>query len=366
VKSTARPLIVILKALCLFLLINLIYGLINPAIADISVYNTIFAGLKRMPFGGDRFSVSMDNVDAMFAAHEISASKKSDEIRVVLIGDSSIWGEGLLLQDTLSEQWNRAGFQCNGKTIKVYNLGYPHPSVVKDLVFIDQLKTRKPDAIIWFVTLNTLLRQTGLNPFVTKNRAETLRVLDQYKLEPSFKKPLSEMKEGFYQKTLMGQRSFLARWTKLQFMSLIWTATGMDAAATPNETGQMSADVDDDLHYRTLTPESDFQKALLLDALLAGQGLASKTPLLLVNEPIYIASGVNSDVRYNNFYPRWAYDQYRDNVAQKAQNISLPYLDLWNTIPTKYFTDTPLHFNKVGEHLLMEQLNPALQSMVCK
>src|SRR5207249_2918043 len=131
-RSTTRPIIVILKALCLFLLVNLVYGLINPAIANISAYNTIFAGLKRMPFGGDRFSVSMDNVDAMFAAHEISAPKKADELRVVLVGDSSIWGEGLLLQDTLSEQWNQAGSQCKGKMIKVYNLGYPHPSVVKD------------------------------------------------------------------------------------------------------------------------------------------------------------------------------------------------------------------------------------------
>lgn len=365
-NSTTRPLILVLKALCLFLLINLLYGWINPPIANMSVYNTIFAGLKRMPFGGDRFSVSMDNVNAMFAAHEISAPKQTNEIRVALVGDSSIWGEGLLLQDTLAEQWNLAGLQCNGKRIKVYNLGYPHPSVVKDLVFIDQLKMRQPDAIIWFVTLNTLLRQTGLNPFVTENREETLRILNQYQLEPSFKKPLSEMDTSFYDKTLMGQRSFLARWTKLQFMSLIWTATGMDAAATPNDTGQMSNDVDDDLHYRGMTPDSDFQNALLLEALSAGKALAGQTPILLVNEPIFVAQGAYSDIRYNDFYPRWAYDRYRENVALQAQNVSLPYLDLWNTIPPEYFTDTPLHFNKVGEHLLMQQLTPALQAMVCR
>src|SRR5262245_19080377 len=98
-----RPFGVLFKALILFVVINTLYGLIQPPIADISIYNVLFPGLKRVPFGTGRepFSVTINNVDAMFAAHEISAEKLSDEVLVALIGDSSIWGEGLTVDVTL-------------------------------------------------------------------------------------------------------------------------------------------------------------------------------------------------------------------------------------------------------------------------
>ena len=133
-----RPVAILVKALCLFVLINIMFGLTKPSVADISIYNTLVPGLKRMPFGNysDPYTVTVDSADAMFAAHEISAQKTPDEIRVALVGDSSIYGESLSSQDTLSGQWNELSPQCNGKKIKIYNLGYPHPSIIKDLVFI--------------------------------------------------------------------------------------------------------------------------------------------------------------------------------------------------------------------------------------
>jgi hypothetical protein len=43
---------------------------------------------------------------------------------------------------------------------------------------------------------------------------------------------------------------------------------------------------------------------------------AGDVPVLLINEPMFISSGQNSDLRYNSFYPRWAYDQYRAMLAE--------------------------------------------------
>jgi hypothetical protein len=74
---------------------------------------------------------------------------------------------------------------------------------------------------------------------------------------------------------------------------------------------------------------------------------------------------MNSDIRYNDLYPRWAYDLYREVVAAQARASSLTYLDLWKIIPPKYFTDTPLHLNVTGERLLAEQLSPSLLSTLC-
>ena len=149
-NQAIRPFSVLVKACVLFLLINVLYGLVEPPLAEISVYNTVFPGLKRMPFGvsADPYTVTVDNADAMFASHEISDEKKPDEIRVAVIGDSSIWGESLKVKDTLTEQWNQRSLKCGDKTIRFYNLGYPHPSIIKDLIFIDETSSREPDAIL--------------------------------------------------------------------------------------------------------------------------------------------------------------------------------------------------------------------------
>ena len=366
-KSDVRPVLVVLKALCLFVVINMIYALINPQVADISVYNNFFPGRARMPFGNsmDPDTVTVEDADAMFAAHRISAEKKRDEFRVVLIGDSSVWGDNLSIAETLSEQWNQMGSHCNRKTIRLYNLGYPHPSVLKDLVFIDEVVKRQPDLIIWLMTLNTLMNQSRLNPFITENRERILRLVNAYDIPFAPRKTLSEQKESFYQKTLVGKRSFLARWIKLQALGITWSATHEDIHVSALQAEMISPDVKKDPRYRNLAPGTDLRESLLLAALVAGYDIAGETPVLLVNEPIFIATGVHSDIRYNDLYPRWAYDQYREVIAAQAQNSRRSYLDLWDAIPPQYFTDTPFHLSAQGERLLVDQINPTLISLAC-
>lgn len=366
-NKNIRPLYVFIKALSLFVAINVLYGLAAPPIADVSVYNSIFPGLERMPFGdyANPYTVTMDNADAMFAAHAISAEKKADEIRVALVGDSSIFGESLPITDTLSGRWNQSNLRCGAKTIRFYNLGYPHPSIIKDLIFIDEAQVRQPDVIIWFVTLNTLMNQDRLHPFVTENRERALQILEAYDIPFAPRQALAEQPESFYQQTLIGQRTFLARWLKLQALGLVRSATGDDVGVGPAHTETLAVDVKKDLNYRGLEPGSDLREWLLLSAFTAGTDLAGETPVLLVNEPIFIANGMHSDVRYNDLYPRWAYDQYRGLLADQSQKNSINYLDLWNAVPPEYFTDTPLHLSKDGERLLAEQLNPTLLSTVC-
>jgi len=61
-----------------------------------------------------------------------------------------------------------------------------------------------------------------------------------------------------------------------------------------------------------------------------GLRAAEDTPVLLINEPMLISTGKNSDLRYNFFYPRWAYDQYRQMMAERARSGAWNYLDLWD------------------------------------
>jgi hypothetical protein len=367
VNRNINPAAVFFKALSLFVLINILYGLIQPPVAGISVYNTIFPGRKRMPFGGnsDPFTVMVDDVDVMFASHEISTPKPEDEIRVVLIGDSSIWGETHSNDETLSGQWNMQNIQCGGKTIKAYNLGYPHPSIIKDLLFIEEAEEKQPDAIVWYVTLNTLMNQYRINPFISENRERVLQILDRYDIKFAPKKTLSEQTTSFYDETILGQREFLARWLKLQALGLIWSITDKDTLPA-SELEPISPDVKKNPNYRELRPGTNLEQFLMLSALAAGHDLADGVPILLVNEPIFIATGHNSEIRYNDLYPRWAFDQYRDLMAQQASQSSWQYVDLWDVVSPDHFTDTPLHINTTGEHLLMEKTMPSLFSMVCK
>ena len=139
--------------------------------------------------------------------------------RVVLLGDSAIWGEGLSASQVISEQWNQMAIGCGDRRITTYNLGFPHPSVMKDLVILAKALEYEPDLIIWFVTLNTLISQR-VNPFLLANRGRALNVLNSYNISFHRGKKLAESERNFFEKTFIGQRSNLARVIKLQFLGL--------------------------------------------------------------------------------------------------------------------------------------------------
>lgn len=360
------PLRVLIKAVGLFVIINILYALLNPQVSKVSGYNVIFPGRTRLPFGisGDPYTVSVDDVDTMFASHAISAGKMSEEYRVVLIGDSSVWGEGLRASEVISEQWNKLNMQCGDKTIRAYDLGYPHPSVIKDLVILDKVIEYDPDLIIWFVTLNTLISQR-VNPFLTANHERMTKILEAYDIPFKQGRKLIKSESDFYEKTLIGQRSNLARQIKLQMLGIIWTATSADTNTLAKD-DIPDLNVGDDPSYHGMQPSEDVTDMLLFSALTAGDGIADPIPVLIVNEPMFIANEANGVVRYNLTYPRWAYDQYRDAIVTQAQNAQWNYLDLWNAVPPEYFSDAGLHLSAAGERLLIEQIAPTLQSMGCK
>lgn len=365
-NAKARPLYVIFKGLFLFVLTNVLYAVLQPPIYQISVYNAIFPGRARLPFsnGNDRYVVMIDDVDAMLAAHAVSARKAEDEIRVVFIGDSSAWGEDLADRDSLTGQINQQSYQCNGKVITAYNLGYPHPSILKDLILMEKVTRYQPDLIVWLITLNTIASHRA-NPFLVANHEIALQLIDEYDIPFTSTDALESGETDFFQNTIVGQRSYLARWIKLQALGAVWLATKKDMSVPSGDPADLSPDTREDMEYRQLTSEDGLDQLMLMQALAAGFDVAGETPILLVNEPMYLATGSHSDVRYNDFYPRWAYDHYRSLLTDAAQQNSWRYLDLWNSIPQEFFKGTPLHLTAQGEQLLMEQINPSMLSLAC-
>ena len=87
--------------------------------------------------------------------------------------------------------------------------------------------------------------------------------------------------------------------------------------------------------------------------------------ILIVNEPIYVASGKNSLQYYNSYYSRQLYDQYRNILLDWAYNHHQPYVDVWDSIPSSEFTDTPFHLSVNGEKQLASILSPAILGLSC-
>ena len=88
-------------------------------------------------------------------------------------------------------------------------------------------------------------------------------------------------------------------------------------------------------------------------------------PTLLISEPIQMSNGANSDIRYNFFYPRWAYDEYRRVLTELSQEHGWNYFDFWDLAPMEEFTNSGVHLTPKGEAMLTDNVAEAIQA-TCK
>jgi len=359
---------VLVKAALLFAVLNLLFALVYPMgfLGRISLYNSLFPGRERLPFGEDQahaYNLSMYNLDAMFASLRLNGTPKpADEYRVLVIGDSSVWGTLLKPGETLSGQLDAAHLTCGGKTVRVYNLGYPTLSVTKDLMLLQEAVQRyQPDRILWMVTLEGLPRELQLNsPLLANNAGRAVSLIHTYNLALDPSDP-ALVQPSFWDRTLVGARRPLADLVRLQLYGEMWGATGIDQVYPAKfDAAQRDFNTDVTFHGRpgpTLDPAS-----LALDVLPAGVRLAGNVPVTFVNEPILISSGTNSSLRYDFYYPRWAYDQYRQIIGGMAQSQGWQYLDLWNLVDEKQFTNSAIHLTPAAEQMLAARVGQELVS----
>jgi hypothetical protein len=364
-RSWGFALRVLVKAALLFALVNAAFVVLDPIpiIGRASVYNLLMPGRERLPYGTNPAAcqLTLDSLETMFAAHALSAPKSADEFRLLLIGDSSTWGIQLHPDETMTAFINAAGIDAGGRIVRAYNLGYPTMSVLKDLLILDRALAYQPDAVIWLITLESLARAEQLAaPLVARNPAAARALIERRALNyDAASLPLPSI----WERTLIGRRRALADWWRLQACAFHWGATGIDHHV--GEFTPRSRDLDPDRTWKGYTAGALTADALAFDVLAAGIAAAGDVPLLLVNEPIFIADGANSGIRYNAWYPIWAYDAYRAWLADEAARRGWRLLDLWDALAPARFTDSPVHRDPQGENetasLLLEAL-PALNT----
>lgn len=348
------------KAALLFILLNVIFAALNPmeALGRLSLYNRLLPGRERLPYGEQieqSYNLSLNNIPAMFASHAISQPKAADEFRVIILGDSGIWGWFLENKDTLAGQLNAANLMAHdARRMTFYNLGYPIMSLTKDWLILDKALDYEPDLIIWPVTLESFPRDKQLvSPIVRHNGKRLRPLISQFTL--NLKPNNAQFVEpDWWDRTIIGQRRNLADLLRLQTTGFAWAATGIDQAI-PADIPLRKTDLEADTSWQGFTESAPYTKDdLAFDVLAAGMARAGDVPVLLINEPMFISDGANSDLRYNSFYPIWAYDLYREMLAETAVTHNWFYLDLWNQIPPTEFTDTPVHLTPAGTKLLAE------------
>jgi hypothetical protein len=369
--TEVHPLRVLIKALILFAIVNAVFAWQEPAVGKLSIYNWLVPGRLRVPYEREveYYPIAhtipvFEDMDAMYQSHVISQPKSKDEFRVALIGDSSAWGIHLHPEDMLASQLTALNLTaCDGRRIVFYNTAFPLPYVAKDLLIMDKLSEYEPDMFVWMITLDAFRNRTIYTNFFLEPHAERVLTLKQeYQLNNLDTKKIKP--PTFWQKTIVGQRSRLKRILILQMQGIAWSATNIDHYYNAWE--PVSNDQSDSLQFFDAYEPGQLELSkLLFDVLGAGYELADKTPLLVVNEPIFIASGKNSDIRYDEFYPRWAYDAYVNYLKDWMSTRHHDYLELWNALPPSEFTDTLFHRTPTGEKMLASMIAPKLLNMIC-
>jgi hypothetical protein len=362
---------VVIKGVLLFLLLNFGVALIPTGgkMGRLSLYNVLLHGRVRLPFGenpDEAYNLSLYDLEAMFASHEINAGvKPEDEYRIILIGDSATWGTLLYPKDTLSELINQDGLTTGGgKRVRAYNLAYPTMSLTKDLMILEKALNYNPDLVLWPVTLESFPIGIQIETPLIANNPQCVQPLIQRLNLPLEVNSDAFIYDTFWGRTLIGRRRAIFDALRLQFYGVMWAATGIDQTYPDDvEPAQRDFEADDDEFYGWTSGPLPLDQ-LAVDALSAGTELAGEIPVLVVNEPILISEGENSDVRYNFFYPRWAYDQYRLALTERSMYADWEYVDLWNIIQQEEFTNSAVHLTSEGSHMYYQALKPTLMRLI--
>ena len=367
---------VLLKALILFLLLNLGFAWTDPLqeLGRFSLYNGLFPGRARLPFGEDferSYNLSILQMEAMFASHEIAAGRKpSDEFRVLLLGDSSVWGFLLAPDQTISAMLNKQNLRISGNEhLRFFNIGYPTMSTAKDLMILDFAMRYEPDLIIWFITLESLPTSKQLTSPLVQHHPTAMRALiDRFNLEID-PDDARFIEPSIIEQTIVGQRRGIADLIRLQLLGVMWAATGIDHDV-PASYETLEVELTEEHAFQGFTPENWSRDVLAWDVLAAGVRMAGNTPVVLVNEPIFIAQGQHCDLRYNSYYPRWAYDQYRQWMLEESISKGWRYHDIWDLVPPEAFTDSAIHYSPLGvewvARSIIEFMNDALNEEFSK
>ncbi len=372
VNSAVRPQWVLIKALLLFAVLNIGFAMAHPSLAalvwrrDSLRFPVILepAAGPDSPEGGFQRTYITD-LDLLFRSHLISTPPADDEYRVVLIGDSSIWGVSLFAHETMAPLINEMNLHtCSGERVVVYNLGYEFGSAPKDMIILSEALKYDPDMAVWFFSLVGFTHRRERLFFVAENRQKLEGG------EPEGEDTLSPDDAAgrlsrFWHRTIIGRRRELNRLLRLNLSQWMLSMLGTDVpdlkAPRPRASAAYSSDETD---FFGLYPPAPLKAYAGFEVLDTAEEISRQVRMIYINEPI--GRGQPTGARYNPYYPRWAYDQYRRRIAEIAAEKQWAYYDLWDYLPPTDFSDTPFHHTPEGEQRLAQKIAEIILDQSCR
>jgi hypothetical protein len=287
-------------------------------------------------------------VEALLAAHALAYTPKApDEFRVLVLGESGIAGWGLPDQDTFTAQLTARGVKVNDKRVVAYNLAYPSPSVARDVLILDAALAYQPDLVIWFISpaaLDDAPSAIGTNSVLFDlNRERLERLTGSFGLRDWFNSRMAD-EPMWHPWVAIRDQDALPVWLNTLFYPFV----AVDLGLTNRRIG--SEPIPEKARYTTGRAGFEAMPNQTWRFLDVGRDLTEKhgARFLLVNEPMLIGSGPNSDVNYNLQYERAFYESYRAVLKRYVDDNRFQFVDLWDVIPPASFTDTPLHADAAG------------------
>lgn len=366
---------IMIKAIVLLLICDALQIGLNVAsiIEQWAIYKSFTPPTARLGFANQIGDPIWWRLDALLDAHEIAQPKAPDEYRVIFLGDSATFCLYCRSTEAIPQLFTELGATIDGKRVRAYNLAYPGSDWLKDILILKHALKYQPDAIVWLVTAkgsgDQPLPQEPDAHLITRLNADELPSLArQYNLDTWETRRYADA-DAWYQQSIWTHGGRYRDWLVLIARSIgnaliypgkdltqEYLLPGEPVATKPI---QAVAEINSSLPGYDRFPNRQW------DLLLAGQRMAQEAhiPLLIVNEPIYVGSGPNSEVNYNSFYERDLFDRFRAAMTDFTQQHNLTYLDLWNRLPPENFSNTSLHYNLEGNRRVAEEVMKALQEI---
>ena len=347
---------VVAKALLLFIAFDVFQAAINldRRLETLSIYRHFVPPMARLDVMRDYPTPVMWRLEPLLDAHQIGQPKRPDEFRVAVLGDSGSFDLFAPARDAIPGQMTRLNASIGGRRVRAYNLSYQTPNPLKDLVVEAHALGRSPDAIVWFVTLYDLAADTP-PPFrpdvhlVLRVNRDDLRALAE-----RFSISTWETRALFGEPDRWWRRSLLFDGGRYRDLAMLVARGALDALTPgdPSDTWRPrrpwigAAPLPAEPLFRELGPDLPPMPNARWTAIEAGKALADerRVPLLLVNDPIFRASGPGADREYNSYYGRAIYDRYRAVLARYCAERGIALLDLWDFLGPREFDDTPQHY----------------------
>jgi hypothetical protein len=366
---------VLIKAIVLLIICDalLIALRVPTAIDRWSIYRAFTPPTSRLGLALQIGDPAWWTLDPLLAAHEIAQPKAPDEYRVILLGDSATFCLYCPTRESIPQALTDLGATIDGKQVRAYNLAYPGSDWLKDSLILKHALKYEPDAIVWLVTAKgsgdqPLPQEPEAHLITHLNAAELPALARAYNLTTWETQRYADA-DAWYQQSIWTHGGRLREWLVLLARTIRSTLIqpGKDLTDDylfpgPPVTSQPIRSI---AEINSSLPGYDVMPNRQWDLLRAGQQMAreASVPLLIVNEPIYVGGGANSDVNYNSFYERALYDRFRAALTDFVAQHDLHYLDLWNVQPPENFSNTSLHYNAEGNRLVADEIMQGLQSL---